>query len=63
MFELYRKALSNWGQALPPQLKGLKDRSDEAVFDALKEVLGDITSETWLIDSKIAWALMQGRDA
>lgn len=62
MFELYRKALSKWGQALPMQLKGLKDRSDEAVFDALKEVIGDVTSETWTIDSKIAWALMQGRD-
>ena len=62
MFELYRKAVLKWGQALPVQLKCLKDRSDESVFYALQEVLGDITSETWTIDSKIAWALMQGRE-
>ena len=62
MFELYRKALSKWGQAMPVQLKALKDRSDEAVFEALKEVIGDVESETWTIDAKIAWALMQGRE-
>ena len=62
MFNLYKKALNKWGVALPTQLKYLKDRSDESVYNALQRVLEDVTSDTWEVDSKIAWALMQGRD-
>jgi len=56
---LYREAVSAWGLAMPVQLKRLHDRSDESVFDALKEIIGDVTSQTWTIDAKIAWRLMQ----
>ena len=62
MFELYRKAVLKWGLALPKQLKRLKDRSDDSVFNALREVISDVTSSTWTADAKIAWALMQGRE-
>ena len=60
MDSLYRKAVMEWGSAMPERLRKLTDRSDESVFDALKEVLGDVCSETWTIDAKIAWRLMQG---
>ena len=61
MFELYRKAVFAWGQAMPTQLKHLRDRSDDSVYAALQRVLEDVTSPTWEADSKIAWSLMQGR--
>ena len=63
MESLYRKAVLAWGVALPSQLKELKDRSDESVFNALKEVMGDPFSKDWAVDSKIAWRLMQGYNA
>ena len=61
MNNLYDKALIAWGTALPKQLRELTDHSDWNVFNALKEVVGDIASDNWTIDSKIAWRLMQGR--
>ena len=60
--ELYRKALAAWGFAMPEQLKNLTDRSDEAVYSALNDVIGDMFSAHWVADSRIAWALMQGRE-
>ena len=59
MFDLYSKAKDAWGGDIPKQLHALTDRSDESVFNALNEVLGDLFSDTWLKDSKIAWKLMQ----
>ena len=60
--ELYFKAKMAWGVCLPKQLKRLQNRDDEHVFEALKDVLGDILSDNWTTDAKIAWAIMQGRD-
>lgn len=62
MNELYLKAKLAWGVAMPKQLKRLQNRDNEHVFEALKDVLNDITSTTWTTDAKIAWALMQGRE-
>ena len=62
MNDLYYKAKMAWGVAMPKQLKRLQIRDDEHVFEALKDVLNDVLSETWTTDAKIAWALMQGRD-
>ena len=62
MNNLYFKAKMAWGVCLPKQIKRLHNRDDEHVFEALKDVLNDILSETWTIDSKIAWAIMQGRE-
>ena len=59
---LYRKSVLAWGVCLPRQLKILSDRSDEAVIEALKEVLADVLSESWTTDARIAWALIQGRE-
>ena len=61
MENLYREAVKAWGAAMPTQLKGLKDRSDDSVFCALDLVMDDLFSDTWEADSKIAWRLMQGR--
>lgn len=61
MGTLYRKAVQAWGAAMPPQLKNLRIRTDDIVYDALLAVLNDITSPNWTADSRIAWALMQGR--
>ena len=61
METLYKAALLRWGAALPEPLKRLKDRSDEGVVKALDAVLSDIFSDSWPDDSKIAWALLQGR--
>lgn len=47
-----------WGVAMPKQLKRLQNRDDAHVFEALKDVLNDILSDTWTIDAKIAWQLM-----
>lgn len=62
MNDMYYKAKMAWGVAMPVQLKQLKNRDDEHVIEALQNVLGDITSDNWKVDSKIAWAIMQGRD-
>ena len=62
MNEMYCKAKMAWGACMPKQLKRLQNRDDEHVFEALKDVMGDILSDTWTIDAKIAWAIMQGRD-
>ena len=59
---LYRKSVLAWGVCLPNQLKSLSDRSDEAVIEALKEVLADVLSDSWTTDARIAWALIQGRE-
>lgn len=63
MESLYRKAVNAWGLAMPSKIRNLSDRSDESVFTALNEVCGDLFSENWESDSKIAWRLMQGYDA
>ena len=60
MDNLYRKAKMEWGVCMPRQLRRLQNRDDEHVFEALKDVLTDILSDNWLIDSKIAWRIMTG---
>ena len=62
MEELYYKAKMAWGTCMPKQLKRLQNRDDSHVYEALKDVLNDIMSDTWTIDAKIAWAIMQGRE-
>lgn len=59
---LYRKAVCAWGVAIPERIKQLENTSDESVYNALVDILGDILSPTWVSDSRIAWALMQGRE-
>ena len=56
--ELYFKAKMAWGACMPKQLKRLQKRDDEHVFEALKDVLNDITSDSWTTDSKIAWSIL-----
>ena len=51
MDNLYRKAKMEWGVCMPRQLRRLQNRDDEHVFEALKDVLTDILSDNWLIDS------------
>lgn len=63
MESLYEKAEKVWKENKPTQIKALESRSDDCVFSALNDVLGDILSPSWETDSRIAWALMQGRDA
>ena len=58
MNNLYHEAKMAWGVAMPKQLKRLQNRDDAHVFEALKDVLNDILSDTWTIDAKIAWQLM-----
>ena len=58
MNNLYYEAKMAWGVAMPKQLKRLQNRDDAHVFEALKDVLNDILSDTWLVDSKIAWELL-----
>ena len=62
MNELYNKAKMAWGICMPRSLKALRLRDDEHVTSALWDVMNDITSPTWTIDTKIAWALLQGRE-
>lgn len=62
MNELYNKAKLSWGACMPRQISGLHYRDDEHVYNALIDVLNDVTSTNWTTDAKIAWALMQGRD-
>lgn len=61
METLYRKAICAWGVSAPAKIVKT-DRSDDAVFNALVEIVGDIFSPTWERDSRIAWALLQGRE-
>ena len=58
MEKLYNEAKMAWGACMPKQLKRLQNRDDEHVFNALKDVMHDVMSDTWTIDSKIAWSLM-----
>ena len=58
MDTLYRKAKMQWGAAMPKQLRRLQIRDDEHVMEALRDVMHDVMSDTWTIDAKIAWALM-----
>ena len=60
--EMYFKAKMAWGVCLPRPLKRLQNRDDDHVYEALRDVLEDIMSETWTRDARIAWAIMQGRD-
>ena len=62
MNEMYYKAKMAWGVAMPKQLKRLQNRDDAHVYEALKDVLNDVTSDNWTVDAKIAWAIMQGRE-
>lgn len=62
MDDLYFKSKMAWGACMPKQLKRLQNRDDAHVFEALKDVLNDIMSETWTTDARIAWAIMQGRE-
>lgn len=62
MEDLYYKAKMAWGACMPKQLRRLQNRDNEHVFEALKDVLNDILSDTWTTDAKIAWAIMQGRE-
>lgn len=62
MNEMYYKAKMAWGVCLPKPLKRLQNRDDEHVFEALKDVLRDVTSDTWTTDARIAWSIMQGRE-
>ena len=61
MDTLYYEAKMAWGQAMPKQLRRLQNRDDAHVYEALKDVLNDVLSDTWTVDAKIAWAIMQGR--
>ena len=61
--ELYKKAVKAWGRNLPQRLANLPDKSDDRVFTVLADILGDILAPDWETDSRIAWALMQGREA
>ena len=61
MNDLYYHAKMAWGASMPKQLKRLQNRDDTHTLQALYDVLNDILSDTWTIDAKIAWALIQGR--
>lgn len=60
--ELYYLAKMAWGVCMPKQLKRLDKRDDAHVFEALKDVLNDVTSENWTTDAKIAWQIMTQRE-
>lgn len=61
MNELYYFAKMAWGVAMPKQLKRLTNRDDAHVFEALKDVLNDVTSDNWTTDAKIAWSILTKR--
>lgn len=61
-YDMYFKAKMAWGVCMPKQLKKLSNRDNAHVFEALKDVLNDVTSDTWTTDSKIAWAIMTERE-
>ena len=61
MNDLYCRAKMAWGASMPKQLKRLQNRDDIHTLQALYDVLHDILSDTWTIDAKIAWSLIQGR--
>lgn len=62
MNSLYYEAKMAWGVCMPKQLKRLQNRDDEHVFEALNDILNDICSSTWTIDSKIAWRILTRRN-
>lgn len=57
---MYARAVDLWGTKMPDRLKRC-DRSDSTVRAKLAEIIGDVTSPTWEKDSRIAWAILQGR--
>lgn len=62
MNNMYYRAKMAWGAAMPKQLKRLQNRDDAHVYEALKDVLNDILSDSWTTDAKIAWAIMTGKE-
>lgn len=62
MNDMYCKAKLAWGLAMPEPLKQLRNRDDDHVMDALRDVIYNVTSESWTTDARIAWTIMQGRD-
>ena len=62
MNDLYCRAKMAWGVAMPKPIKRLQNRDDDHVAQALYDVLNDVLSETWTIDAKIAWSLLQHRE-